>query len=180
MSGFQTVTCVPRAARFLFTMGVGSVDRQSAEDHMQRTLFGVLLACAAPALALGAPPAPVYGVYLVDFNVRLGAALPAGALVTCKVKIVPDAPAPGQSQLPPSQSVTGVASVSGSTAHCAVELPFAWAAADARRAATLSYEIDAETPAGPQTVVRATVGQGVGLPQLPPGGAARMNFSLTL
>ncbi len=147
---------------------------------MQRTLFGVLLTCAAPALALGAPPAPVHGVYLVDFDVHLGAALPAGALVTCKVRILPDAPAPGQSQLPPSQTVTGVASVSGSTAHCAVELPFAWAAAGAQRAATLSYEIDARTPAGPQSAVRTTVGQGVDLPQLPPGGAARMNFTLTL
>lgn len=147
---------------------------------MQRTLFGALLACAAPVLALGASPAPAHGVYLVDFQLSLGTALPAGALVTCKVKIVPDVPATGQLKLPPPQTVTGIASVQGAMAHCAVELPFAWTPAGALRAATLSYEIDAQTPAGAQPVVRTTVGQGIGLPQVPAGGAARMNFSLTL
>jgi hypothetical protein len=147
---------------------------------MQRTLFGFLLACAASSVALGAAPSPVHGVYLVDFQVRLGAALPAGALVTCKVKIVPGVSAPEEASLPPAETVIGVASVQGATAHCALELPFAWAAAGAQRAATLSYEIDAQSQAGARTVVRTTLGQGVGLPPLPAGGAARMNFSLTL
>jgi hypothetical protein len=147
---------------------------------MQRTLFAFLLACESPSLALGAPPVPVHGVYLVDFQVRLGAALPTGALVTCKVKIVPDAPAPGEAHLQPPETMTGVASVLGTTAHCAVELPFAWVAAGVQRAATLSYEIDAQSQAGVQLVERTAVGQSVGLPPLPAGGMARMNFSLTL
>lgn len=147
---------------------------------MKRTLFYVLIACAVPALSWGAPPAPADGVYLINFDVHLGAALPAGALVTCKVKIVPDAPAPGRPQTLPVQTVASIAAVQGSIAHCAVEIPYARAAGDTQRAAMLSYEIDAQTQTGAQQVVRTTAGQGMGLPHPPAGGAARLNFSLTL
>jgi hypothetical protein len=145
---------------------------------MKRTWIPVLLICAAPALAWGAPAAAANGVYLVDFHVRLGTVVPDGSLVTCKVRIMPGVPAPGRAQLPAAQTVTGVATVQGASAHCAVQIPAAWT--DARTTATLSYEIDAAEPAGARMLVRMASGDGVSLPQPPAGGAARLDLSLSL
>lgn len=134
---------------------------------MKRTWLPVLLlACAAPVFAWAAPP-DASGVYLVDFHVRLGSAVPDGALVTCRVRIAPGA-----------QVVAAAATVRGSVAHCAVEIPAAWA--DARSAATLSYEIDAASPAGAPMLQRTATGEGVSLPRPPAGGAARLDLSLSL
>lgn len=145
---------------------------------MKRTWIPVLLICAAPALALGAPPAAANGVYLVDFHVRLGTVVPDGSLVTCKVRIMPGIPAPGQPRLPATQIVSNVTTVQGAMAHCAVQIPASWA--DARTAATLSYEIDATEPAGERMLMRAASGDGVSLPHPPAGGAARLDLSLSL
>ncbi len=131
---------------------------------MRRAWIAVLLVCSVPAL--GAPPRTADGVYHVDFEVHLGAALPAGALVTCKVKIVPETPGAPQLQ------ATGMASVQGRTAHCAVEIPAAWTAP-----ARLSYEIDEERPG---MLVRTATGVAAGLPQPPAGGEERLDLSLTL
>lgn len=145
---------------------------------MKRTWISILLICAVPALAWGAPPAAANGVYLVDFHVRLGTVVPDGSLVTCKVRIMPGIPAPGQPRLPVTQIVSNVATVQGAMAHCAVQIPAAWA--DAGGAATLSYEIDAAEPAGERILMRTASGDGVSLPHPPAGGAARLDLSLSL
>lgn len=137
-----------------------------AEDCMRRTGMAVLLASAVIAGPLSAQPRAAEGVYHVDFQVHLGAALPSGALVTCKVRLAPAAPGAAQMQ------AVGVATVQGSTAHCAVEIPAAWAAP-----ARLSYEIDA---AEPGMVVRTATGEAVGLPEPPAGGVERLDLSLAL
>lgn len=136
---------------------------------MKRTWLVALLACVVPAGAWGAQPASVGAVYVVDFQVHLARTLPAGALVTCKVKILPEAP--GQTQ----QVVTGLATVQGSSAHCAVEVP-ATSVAPAR----LSYEIDAAEPRRAGALLYSASGTVPSLLQLSPGGAARLDLSLTL
>jgi len=133
---------------------------------MRRIWMALLLACALPAVTLSAQPRAAEGVYHVDFQVHLGAALPSGALVTCKVQLAPAVPGAAQMQ------VAGVATVQGSTAFCAVEIPAAWSAP-----ARLSYEIDA---AQPGMLLRTATGAAEGLPQPPAGGMARLNLSLTL
>ena len=130
---------------------------------MRRTWLAVLLACNFPAVA---QPAQAVGVYLVDFQVRLGQQLPAGALVTCRVRIQPQGADNGL-------TVVGIGTVQGGSAHCAVQIPSTGA-----DAATLTYEIDEAGPPG--TLMRTVVGITPDLPRPPAGGAARLNLSLTL
>jgi hypothetical protein len=144
---------------------------------MTRSLFLLVLVIVVAALAWAAPPVSPAAVYRINFSVRLGDAIPAGALVTCKVRIVPELAA-GQPGMPaPTEATaTSVATVTGSVAHCTVEIPSTWAAADARRAAVLSYEVDAATAATVHTVA----GQGMELPRLPAGGVEQVELSLML
>ncbi|MDR3741491.1 MAG: hypothetical protein P4L40_20935 [Terracidiphilus sp.] len=136
---------------------------------MKRIWLAVVLACGLPVAAWGAQPAQAGGVYVVDFQVRLGRALPVGSLVTCKVTILPETR--GQVQ----QTVMGTAPVQGSSAHCAVKIPAAWG-----MTATLSYEIDAGEPTGAGVLLRTVAGTAPRLPTPPAGGEARLDLNLTL
>lgn len=144
---------------------------------MKRTLLCLVVTAVVAALAWATPPLTSGSVYRINFDVRLGEAIPAGALVTCKAKIVPELAAgrPGL-PVPMVATATGVATVTGSVAHCMVEVPPTWAAADAHRAALLSYEVDAATPGA----VHSVAGQDMELPSVPAGETERLNLSLTL
>jgi len=130
---------------------------------MRRTWLAALLVCGLPALA---QTVPAGGVYVVDFQVRLGQQVPAGALVTCKVHVQPQGSAT-------VQTVVAAGTVQGASAHCAVQIP-----STGLDAAALTYEIDAAAPAG--TLLRTAAGTAPGLPRPPAGGAARLNLNLTL
>ncbi len=144
---------------------------------MKRTLFCVVMVGVAAALAWTAQPADAASGYRIEFNVRLGNAIPSNAVITCKVRIMPQLAAGRPGMLAPmAEGATGVATVTGSVAHCAVEVPTTWAAADAHRAAVLSYEIDAATPA----MVHSVAGQGMELPGGPAGSLERVELSMAL
>jgi hypothetical protein len=144
---------------------------------MKRALLCVVTTAVVAALAWAGPAVSSDSIYRINFNVRLGNAIPTGAQVTCKARIVPELAA-GRPGLPAPMAgtATGVGTVTGSMAHCTVELPSTWAAADAHRAAVMNYEIDAKTPGA----MHAVTGEGMELPPPPVGGAERLDLNVTL
>lgn len=160
-----------------------------------RSLLSLLLALPVSVFAAAAPavdqqrdvlPVLVSGVYSVAFNVNLASALPPGATLLCRAKVVPNAlpfNSFDRSMLPTG---SGVASIHGSTATCWVEIPFAWtlngasSSASLYREAALSYEIDAVSASGSiPTVLRASTAQGIGVSYPSAGGSARLNINVT-
>lgn len=150
-----------------------------------RALLIVLVASLAPVAGRAAPPdagsAPASGVYAVNFHVSLGSPIPSGAVITCKAKIAPGLAAfanPGrQPVMEAAETATGFATVRGSFANCAVEIPFSWTMNGVPGGAALSYEVDAASPSG---AMRRSAQQGIGVAVPPSGGAANLNFNVTL
>jgi hypothetical protein len=128
---------------------------------------------AAPAAnqRAGAAPVAVSGVYVVTFNVQVGSAQAIGKTIFCKAKIAPNLPDFENRSygIVPVQSARGVVALIGSSANCAVEIPFSWTVADSRHGVAMSYEIDAVSEAG-GSAVRAQ--QGIGVPYPGLGGTA--------
>ncbi|MGO9317415.1 MAG: hypothetical protein ACLPXT_14740 [Terracidiphilus sp.] len=168
---------------------------------MARTRIPLLLCLAllAPvsALAAGAalaagspevrgPSATVSGVYLVTFHLNILSTLPAGSTITCRARITPNSA--GLDLRNPNQSVTpaaaaGQATVTGPTATCAAEIPFAWTLASGQDGLAtgqggmvLSYEIDAVSNSGTvPLLVRSSAGQSIGV--LLPASGASLNLA---
>lgn len=158
---------------------------------MTRACVSMLLCAAllAPGAALAAvperpsTPLEVSGVYTVHFNLNIASTLPAGAVIVCKAWIVPNLqglPSLGQPNAAPVQAAAGVAIVSGSTATCAVEIPFSWTVRNSQGGIALSYEIEDRDASGSLSVLlRATPPQGIATAYPSMGGAASLNFDLT-
>jgi len=159
---------------------------------MRRIRILLLLCFALPFLATasaaGVPElrgssSTVSGVYSLTFNLNIATALPAGTTITCRARIIPN---PGRADLPnqqlapiPVRTVEGVASITGSTANCAAEIPFSWTVPSTQGVAMLSYEIDAVNTSGSTPLVVRSSGQqnvGVAFPGL--GGSTRLSFNL--
>jgi hypothetical protein len=152
-------------------------------------LLCVALLTSASALAGGVPelrvgPITVSGIYSLTFNLRIASTLPAGTTIICRARIVP-----GQGEfdlrnqpLPaiPLGMTTGLASLTGSTATCAEEIPFSWTVLNARGGVVLSYEIDALSNSGSiPLLVKSSGLQNVGAAFPAPGGRASLSFNLT-
>ena len=125
----------------------------------------------------------VSGVYALNFNLNIASALPAGTTITCRAQIVPNqagAELPNQQlALIPVRTVSGMASVTGSTANCAAEIPFSWTVMSARGGVILSYEIDAVSNSGSiPLVVRRSAQQNIPVAFPASGGSARLSFNL--
>jgi hypothetical protein len=142
-------------------------------------------ALLAPGVALAADPSipsAVSGAYAVHFNVNIASTLPAGAVIVCKARIAPNpqgpgSPAPSDTAL--AQSATGMATVSRSTANCAVEIPFSWTVRNTQGGVALSYEIQAVDANGSQPVLlRASVPQGIAAAYPSAGGIATLDFNV--
>jgi hypothetical protein len=156
-----------------------------ARVHISMLLCVALLASAASA-AMGAPvqrtaSTIVSGVYSVIFNLDIASTLPAGTTITCRARIMPNS-GPldlGNPQLSATsvETAAGMATVTGSTATCAAEIPFAWTVESARGGVVLSYEIDAVSNSGaaPQ-LVRSSGRQGIGAALPAAGQTARLTF----
>jgi hypothetical protein len=156
-----------------------------ARDRIPLLLCLALLApvyalATGAALAEGArevrgPSTMVSGVYLVTFHLKILSALPAGSTITCRARIAPN-PA-GLDLRNPQLGVTpadavGQAAVTGPTATCAAEIPFAWTLASGQDGIVLSYEIDAVSNSGSEPVLlRSSAGQSIGV-VLPASGAS--------
>ena len=154
-----------------------------------RFLMTLLLTLLVPAVGWGGLPVPgvelVGRAYVVRFNLNMASRLPSGAVVTCKARIVPNLAElqnmKGQAEAVPVETATGVAAVTGSTAVCAVEIPFSWTMNGAGGGALLSYEIEAVSVAyGSQPiVVRSSAQQGIPVTYPAMGGTANLSFSVT-
>ena len=152
-------------------------------------LLCLALLAPAAALAVGAPEhrgstTTVSGVYLVTFNVNIASTLPAGATIVCKAQIVPSQGGGGflnhQLAAVPVETAAGLATVTGSTATCAVEIPFSWTVNGAQSGVSLSYEIDAVSSSGSAPLlVRSSAQQGIGEPFPAAGGSASVSFNVT-
>jgi len=159
---------------------------------MRRIRILLLLCFALPFLATasaaGVPElrgssSTVSGVYSLTFNLNIATALPAGTTITCRAQIVPNqtgAELPNQQFAPiPVKRVSGVASVTGSTANCAAEIPFSWTGMNARGGVILSYEIDAVSTSGSvPLMVKRSVQQNIPVAYPASGGSARLSFNL--
>ncbi len=91
-------------------------------------LVPVSALAATPDYQKSRTPSAVTGVYAVTFNIDVVSTLAAGTTIFCKAQIAPALQgAEGQSGIViPVESAASVATVSGSTANCVVEIPFAW------------------------------------------------------
>ena len=155
---------------------------------MTRACVSMLLGSAllTPGAALAADPSTpsaVSGSYAVHFNINIASTLPAGAVIVCKARIAPNLQGLLSLALPdaaPVQTAAGVATVSGSTATCAVEIPFSWTVRNSRGGVALSYEIEAVDASGSLPVLlRATSSQGVAAAYPSTGSTANLNFNVT-
>ncbi len=116
-----------------------------------------LAGCAACAAGLPQPGSPiaVSGVYSVTFHLNLATTLPVGSVITCRARMMP---VPGgldlrNTQLPVTPVVAGQASVTGSSATCATEIPFAWTVTSTPGGVELFYEIDAVSLQGAEPIL---------------------------
>lgn len=143
------------------------------------------IAWAGPAAdSRGGPGSvAVNGVYSVTFHVYLGSTVPTGSSITCRARIAPNLS--GFANLnrgtAPVEAQAGVAagpgsSLTGSTANCSVEIPFAWTVVSAQNGAALSYEVDVVSGGLP---LAARTQQGIGVAYPPPGGKASLGFTVT-
>ena len=77
----------------------------------------------------------------------------------------------------PVESASGVATINGTTATCAVEIPLTWTVEISRGGVSHSYKIDAVN--APGSVVRTTVQQGIAEPFPSSGGTSSVTFNVT-
>jgi hypothetical protein len=149
-----------------------------------RTLMLPLVVTLASASALSAPPADpgraegliaVSGSYVLTFNVSLDSAPPAGVAILCKARIAPSLPSfqNPSTRMVPVEMATGLATVTGNSANCSVQIPFSWAVSDPRGGIALSYEVAEVSASGSFAVVRSAQ-QGIGVAYPAPGGTARV------
>ena len=149
-----------------------------------RTLMLPLVVSLATAAASAAPPADpgradglvaVSGSYILTLNVSLDSAPPAGAAILCKARITPNLPSFQNldSRMVPAESATGLATVTGKSANCSVQIPFSWAVSEAQGGTIVNYEIDAVSPSGSMFVL-VCPREGIGVAYPANGGAARI------
>jgi hypothetical protein len=154
-----------------------------------RTSLLLCLALLAPLAALAATPlrhggssssSAVSGVYSVTFNLTIASTLPTGSTITCRAQIAPNQSGSysfGQSSATLVETATGIATVSGSTATCTVEIPFAWTVSSTRNGVLLSYEVDALTSTS--LVVRSSMQQNITEAYPTSGGTVSPSYTLT-
>jgi hypothetical protein len=141
-------------------------------------LLAWVAASAADGPELRPTSTTVSGVYAVTFNLSIVSRLPAGTTISCRAQLVPFSG--GQTLLnprlaaSPAETATGPTMVTGSTATCAAEIPFSWAAASARGGVVLHYEIDAVSNSRSASIAQKTLGVAF------PASGGNMSLSLNL
>jgi hypothetical protein len=124
-------------------------------------------------------PITANGAYVVVFHVKTPSTIPDGATINCKARITPRLSSFESliGKAVPVESAPGVATVTGSSAVCAVEMPFSFAQKDPRNGADLGYEIDAFTSEGP-AFVRTQQGIEIAYPRSGATEKLRLNVAL--
>jgi hypothetical protein len=152
------------------------------------------LALLASGAALGAgvpelrgPSMTVSGVYSVTFHLNIASTLPAGTTITCRARIAPNPEGLDlRNPQPTAAPATGLATVTGSTATCAAEIPFSWTVtggqgglATGQDGFVLSYQIDAVSNSGSAPLlVRSSAQQSIRAAFPAVGGSARLSINL--
>lgn len=159
--------------------------------HRSRIALCLLAASLVSATALAGPvaehrgsgPTTVSGTYSITFNLTIVSTLPANATITCKAQIAPANAAVSsfqQQSSVPFESAAGVATLTGSTATCTVEIPFSWTVEGTRGGVSLSYELDGLNASGSlPAVVRTSVQQNVAQPYPSSGATSTVTFNVT-
>jgi hypothetical protein len=103
----------------------------------------------------------VSGVYSVTFHLNLASVLPTGSILTCRARL---APIPRRldlrnEQLGAMPVAAGQTGVTGSTATCAAEIPFAWTVTRPPDGVELFYEIEAVSLQGAAPILLRTSAQ---------------------
>jgi hypothetical protein len=134
---------------------------------------------AAHAADQAPTPTPSTRPYMLTFHVEAPSTVPNGAGVTCRAVITPKQSMLQQlvGESPAVQSSLGLGIIAASSTDCAVEVPAGAAAAQPGDGATMSYRIDAFTPAGPAFV---RTQQGVPMAPLHSLAAGNMHMKVTL
>jgi hypothetical protein len=149
-------------------------------------LLSLMLLARTAASAAGLPLEhrsliAVSGVYSVTFHLSLAHDLPAGSILTCRARM---APIPGgldlrNEQLGATPVATGRASVTGSTATCAAEIPFSWTVTSPPGGVALYYEIDAVSLQGATfTLLQTSAQRQIGAAFPAAGGSANLSVNL--
>jgi hypothetical protein len=161
--------------------------------HRSRIPVLLLIASLASASAWSRPvaehhgsnptPTAVSGVYSITFNLNIASTLPANSTITCKAQIVPASSSfngLASQEAAPFESAAGVATVTGSTATCSVDIPFSWSLQSTRRGVALSYQLDAVNAAGSlPAVVRSSVLQNIQESYPASGATSSISFDVT-
>jgi hypothetical protein len=138
-------------------------------------VFANCAAAAAPGD--GAPPAS--GASLIHFNVTFSSTLPAGSIILCKGELVPS---PNQfgggntwQQTPVAEAISKTV-LRGSTAECALEIPFSWTGNGTQTEVSVRYEVDAFPKPGAPVILQRGVEAVTRLTATPPG-IGRLGFN---
>jgi hypothetical protein len=140
----------------------------------------ILLALPIAASAASVPevePRAETGTYTIAFHVDLASSLPSSSLLLCRAAITPRTPFSrfNQSVFP---TRSGVATITGSTATCWIEIPVAWTQNDApNREAALNYELEAVSNSA--ITRRASTAQAIHIAYPAAGGSTRLNINVT-
>ena len=144
-------------------------------------LLSAVLATASAAIGQQQPASvmSVSGVYSVTFNVNIASALPADTTITCRAQIAPNSSGLGLVNLghAVTPAAAGLATVSGSRATCAAEIPFSWTLTAANGALTVRYQIDAVSRSG---AILSSAPQSVNTVLPADGGSANLRVNATI
>ncbi len=124
---------------------------------MLASVLGLTDRAWAAAPGGGAPPAS--GVFLAHINLSVASTLPAGSIILCKGELVfGSSELNGGNSQPwpaPLAEEAGTTVLRGSTAECALEIPFSWTGNRVPSDVAVCYEIDAISGPGGLPVVLA-------------------------
>jgi hypothetical protein len=126
-----------------------------------------------------AAPITANGAYVVVFHVKTPSTVPDGTTINCKARLNPRLSSFESltSKSIPVESAPGVATVTGSSAICAVEMPFAFAQKNLNNGADLGYEIDAYTSDRPAFV---RIQQGIDIAYPKSGAIEKLRLNVAL
>jgi hypothetical protein len=155
--------------------------------HIRNSLLLCMALLAWSAVSAAGLPQPrgliaVSGVYSVIFHLSLTRELPAGSIITCRARMTPIPAGLDLRNVPLAATpvAAGQAGVTGSTATCATEIPFAWTVISPPGGVELSYEIDALSLQGSTPILLRSSAQRQASAAFPAaGGSLHLTLDLT-
>lgn len=141
-----------------------------------------LLGCAncGAAAAPGGETPPASGASSIRFNVMVNSTLPAGSIILCKGELVPSpnqfAGGNTRQQTPVAEAISKTV-LRGSTAECALEIPFSWTGNGTPTGVTVRYEVDAIPKPGAPIILQRGVEAGIRFTAPRPPGIGRLGFN---